>query len=174
MTKLAAASGVIIYEDGSRLYISKTPASWTATFLFVTGLLAFILLGNGVLQLFVMGEPDGSPRLGIILLIISVFFIILFWRVWVYRKKASATPFDKLVNIAVVDFESNNLLNGQQQILTPLHQAYLRRKMQLGSSSPELIIEWSQGSLSLVKGNPFSGGVSVIENILLSKGIRKR
>jgi hypothetical protein len=174
MIKLAAASGVVIYEDGPKLYISKTPAPWTGTFLFITGLLALILLINGVLQLFVVGEPNGSSRVGIILFGIGIFFTFLFWRVRVYSKRVGAIPFNELINIAVVDFESNNLFDGQQHILTPLHQAYLRRKMQLGSSSPELIMEWGHGSLSLVKGNPFSGGVSIIEKILLSKGIRKR
>jgi hypothetical protein len=46
--------------------------------------------------------------------------------------------------------------------------------MQFGSSSPELVMEWGHGSVSLVKGNPFSGGVTGIENILLSKGMRKK
>jgi hypothetical protein len=117
MTKLAAASGVIVYEDGSKLYISKTPASWTNTFLFVTGLLAFILLANGVLQYFVIKPPDGSPQVGIILFSIGVFFTLIFWRVWLYRKKMAALPFDKLQNIAVIDFTTNNVLNNQQQIL---------------------------------------------------------
>jgi hypothetical protein len=53
MIKLAASSGTVIYENDNKLYIAKKPAQWTSTFLFVTGLLAFILLANGVLQLFV-------------------------------------------------------------------------------------------------------------------------
>lgn len=174
MTKLATASGVVIYEEGSKVYISKTRASWTSTFLFVAGLLALILLANGVLQLFVIKEPNGSSKLGIILLGIGAFFTVIFWRVWVYRKKVGATPFDQLIKIAVLDFQTNNLLNGQQQILTPLNHVYLKRKMQLASSSPELLLEWSNGSLSIVSGNPFSGGILSIESVLLSKGIRKR
>jgi hypothetical protein len=174
MTKLATASGVVIYEEGFKLHISKTRASWTSTFLFVTGLLALILVANGVLQWFVIKEPNGSAKLGMILLGIGAFFTLIFWRVWAYRKKVAATPFDQLIKIAVIDFQTNNLLNGQQQILSPLQQVFLKRKMQLGSSSPELLLEWSNGSLSLVRGNPFSGGILSIENILLSKGIRKK
>jgi hypothetical protein len=174
MTKLAAASGIIVYEDGYKLYISKTPAPWTSTFLFVAGLLAFILVANGVLQYFVIEPPNGSKEAGLILFGIGLVFTIIFWRVWLYRKKIAAIPFDKLNAIAVIDLENNNLLDGQQRILAPINQVYLKRKMQIGSSSPELMMEWEHGSLSIAKGNPFSGGVSPIEKVLLSKGIRKR
>jgi hypothetical protein len=173
MTKLATASGVVIYEDGHKLYISKTPPA-RSTFLFVTGLLAVILLINGLLQLFVIAKPHASSTIGAILIVTGLFFTGIFWRVRVYQKKVAAIPFNELISIAILDFENNNLLDGQQNILTPLGQAYLRRKMQLGSSSPELIIEWGNGYLSLVRGNPFSGGILPIENVLLAKGIRKK
>ncbi|HEV7782410.1 MAG TPA: hypothetical protein VGO58_14145 [Chitinophagaceae bacterium] len=172
MTKLAESSGTVIYEDGKRLYISKRPAQWTTVFLFVTGLLSLILLINGVIQLFT--QATGSSKPGIILVGIAVFFALVFWRVSLYHKKVSAIPPHELQHIAIVDLENNNLLDAQQNVLTPLDQAWLTRKMQISSSSPELIISWGRGSLSIVKGNPFSGGIARIERALLSKGIRGR
>ena len=79
MIKLATSSGTVIYEDQNKLYITKKPAQWTSTFLFVTGLLAFILLANGLLQLFVfeMKIPD-APNLGIILTASGVLFALIF------------------------------------------------------------------------------------------------
>jgi len=174
MTKLTASSGTVIHEEGNKLYISKSRASWTSTFLFVTGLLAFILLANGVLQLTAFKDQFGSSKIGIILILLAVVFIFIFWRISIYHKKARTTPQNELLTIAIADFEHNILLDGQQNILTPLDQAYLIRKMQLTSSSPELIIQWPRGSLSIVKGNPFSGGIAGIEKLLMSKGIRKR
>lgn len=32
MIKLAASSGIVIYEAGNKLYISKSPAGWINTF----------------------------------------------------------------------------------------------------------------------------------------------
>jgi hypothetical protein len=175
MIKLAESSGTVIYEASNKLYISKRPATWTSVFLFVTGLLAFILLVNGVLQLTVLkNQIAGSSKLGIILILIAVFITIVFWRVRAYQKKVNAIPLHELKNIVIFDFESNNLLDGQQNILTPINQTYLMRKMQISSSSPELLISWGRGSLSIVKGNPFSGGVARIEKVLLSKGIRRK
>jgi hypothetical protein len=175
MIKLAESSGTVIYEAGNKLYISKRPATWTSVFLFVTGLVAVILLVNGVLQLVPLGtDSTGSSKPGIILIGIAVFFTIVFWRVRVYQKKVNAIPLNELKNIAVVDIANNTLLDGQQNILTPINQTYLMRKMQLSSSSPELLISWGRGSLSIVKGNPFSGGIARIEKVLLSKGIKRK
>ncbi len=175
MIKLAESSGTLIYEAGNKLYISKRPATWTSVFLFVTGLLAVILLVNGVLQLVPLGtDAIGSSKIGMILILVAIFFIIVFWRVRMYQKKLSAIPFQEFKNIAIFDFETNNLLDGQQNILTPINQAWLTRKMLLSSSSPELLISWDRGSLSIVKGNPFSGGIASIEKVLLSKGIRRK
>ncbi len=175
MIKLAESSGTVIYETGNKLYISKRPATWTSVSLFVTGLVAFILLANGVLQLLSLGtDSTGSSKLGIILIGIAVFFTLVFWRVKLYQKKASAIPLPELKNICIFNFESNNLLDDQQNILTPINQAWLTRKMQLTSSSPELLICWNGGSLSIIKGNPFSGGIAKIEKLLLTKGIKRK
>ncbi len=174
MTKLAESSGIVIHEAGKKLYISKRPATWTSTFLFVTGLLAFILLANGILQFILFKDQTGSTKIGIILIGIAVFVAIIFWRVWLYQKKIRAMPPHKLKTIAIFDLENNNLLDDQENMLTPLAQVYLMRKMQFGSSSPELLLHWGNDSLSIVRGNPFSGGIAGIEKVLLSKGIRKK
>ena len=175
MIKLAESSGTVIYEAENKLYLSKSPSGGTSTFLFVIGLLAFILLGNGVLQLTVLkNQIPGSTKLGIMLIGIALVFVAIFWRVRLYQKKVNAIPPHQLKKICIFDFGSNNLLDSQQNILTPINQAWITRKMQLTSSSPELLLCWKGGSLSIIKGNPFSGGIAGIEKVLLSKGIRRK
>lgn len=175
MVKLAESSGTVLCEDGHLLYICRRPATWTPVFLFVSGLLAIILLVNGVLQLLVFSKDgSGSTTAGIILLLTGLLFTVVFWRVWLYQKKIRTLPLQSLKTAAIIDLENNNLLNGQRSVLTSLGNVYLTRKMQLGSSSPELLLRWQGGSLSIVKGNPFSGGIAGIEKVLLSKGIRKK
>jgi len=175
MIKLAASSGTVIYENDNKLYITKKPAQWTSTFLFVTGLLAFILLANGVLQLFVfeMKIPNAT-NLGIILLALGVLFALIFWRVMVYRKKINAKPVNELKCICVIDLTGNNLLDGQQNILAPLNEVQLMRKMQLTSSSKQLVLQWNKNTLTIVEGNPFSGGISAFEKTLISTGIKRK
>ena len=175
MTTLAASSGIIIYENANKLVVCKKPAQWTSTFLFVTGILAIILLGNALLQLFVFENEYKLPKnVGLILFAVGMFIVIIFWRILLYRKKVNGIPVTDLEGICTFDFTNNNLLDGQQNILSPLSEVYLMRKMQLTSSSPELIVKWKSGSLTIVKGNPFSGGIAEIERILISKGIKKQ
>lgn len=175
MIKLAASSGTVIYEEDNKLYITKKPAQWTTTFLFVTGLLAFILLANGLLQLFVFKmQPDTSQTLGIILTAAGVLFALIFWSVIAYRKKLNSIPVNELKYICIIDLNNNSLLDGQQNILAPLNQVQLSRKMQLTSSSPSLVLQWNKNAMTIVQGNPFSGGIAAVEQTLISKGIRRK
>ncbi len=173
MIKLAESSGTIVYENGNKLYITKKPAQWTSTFLFVTGLLAFIFLANCILQLFVLDRSYLSETLSIIFLGLGILFAVIFWRVLLYRKKISM-PLNDLESICIIDLAANNLLDGQQNILTPLHAVHLQRKMQMTSSSASLLLKWDNHSLILVEGNPFSGGIAAVEKALISKGIKNR
>lgn len=175
MIKLATSSGTVIYEDQNKLYITKKPAQWTSTFLFVTGLLAFILLANGLLQLFVfeMKIPD-APKLGIILTASGVLFALIFWSILVFRKKVNAKPVNELKCICIIDLNNNTLLDEQQNILASLDAVILTRKMQLTSSSKQLELQWNKNKLSIVEGNPFSGGIAAVEKVLISKGINRR
>ncbi len=175
MIKLAEASGIVMYEDGSKLYISERPAKWTSVFLFVTGLLTLILLVNGILQLTAFKDDNtSSSAIGFALLGAGILFLLISWRVWLYSKKINAMPLHDLKPIAIFDFQNNQLLNGQQRLLAPIDQVWMSRKMQITSSSPELIVSWANGSLSLVKGNPFSGGMAAIEKALSAKGVRRK
>ena len=120
MIKLAVSSGTVIYENENKLYITKKPAQWTTTFLFVTGLLTFILFSNGVLQLFVFEiKSPGAPNLGIILTALGVLFALIFWRTMAYRKKINAKPVNELKCICIIDLTTNNLLDGQQNCVRP-------------------------------------------------------
>ena len=175
MIKLATSSGTVIYENQNKLYITKKPAQWTSTFLFVTGLIAFILLANGLLQLFVFEmKLADAPNLGIILTATGVLFSLIFWRVLVYRKKVNAKPVNELKCICIVDLNNKTLLDDQQNIMAPLNQVILTRKMQITSSSKQLVLQWNKNTLTLVEGNPFSGGIAAVEEVLISKGIKRK
>jgi hypothetical protein len=172
MKKLASSSGTVVYESDNKLYITKKPAQWTTTFLFVTGLLALILLGNGVLQLFIVDEAYRiSQNFGLILLGGGVLCLLIFWGIAAYRKKVNAKPVTELKHLCIIDLTSQTLLDGNQNMLAPLAAVRLVRKMQITSSSPELLLTWNTRSLTIVKGNPFSGGVGSVEKVLKAKGI---
>lgn len=172
MIKLAESSGTIIYDSGNKIFICKKPSQWTTTALFVTGLLSFIFIVNGVLQLFVFkNAQNATSTIGIVLLALGTIFALIVWRILSYRKKINSIPFEKLKNICVIDFTNNNLLDSNNNILASLDDVTLKRKMQLASSSPKLVLMSNKKSLVLVKGSPFSGGITAVEIALISKGI---
>ena len=103
-----------------------------------------------------------------------ILFAAIFWRVLLYRKKISAMPLNDLKSICIIDFAANNLLNGEHIILAPLQTVQLQRKMQFTSSSAKLVLQWNKNSLTLVEGNPFSGGITAVEKALISKGITNK
>lgn len=113
-------------------------------------------------------------NVGLILFAVGMFIVIIFWRILLYRKKVNDIPVTDLETICIFDFVNDNLLDGLQNILSPLSEVYLQRKMQLTSSSPQLIVTWRSGTLSIVKGNPFSGGIDSVEKTLMAKGLKKR
>jgi hypothetical protein len=174
MIKLAESSGTVIYESGNKLYITKKPAQWTSTWLFITGLTAFLFLANGLLQLFYFeSQFHDRKMIAMILLGIGIIVSLIFWAILSYRKKINALPADQMKWICIIDLTNNQLLDGHQKMLAALEEVQLSRKMQFTSSSPELVLKWDKQVLSLVEGNPFSGGIAEIEKALIAKGIKK-
>lgn len=174
MKKLATSSGTVIYEDNNKLYLVKKPAQWTSTALFVIGLLAIITLVNGILQLFVLNSQSRiAEPVGAILMGAGILFAFIFWRVHSYRKKINNKPVSELECMCIIDLNNNNLLDAKQNILAPLAEVILKRKMQITSSSASLLLSWHTSALKIVEGNPFSGSVEAVENVLIAKGIKR-
>lgn len=175
MTKLATAADTAIYENTGNLYILKRQATWISTTLFVTGLVGFLLLANGILQLLVFNTPEtGLQMLGIILILLGIFSLFIFWRIMVYRKKIASIPPDKLECICIFALDTNKLLDGNKNVLASLDAVYITRQMQLTSSSPKLVLRYGNNVITIAKGNPFSAGIDAIQNILVSSGVQKK
>lgn len=172
MKLLASSSGTALYENNNTLYLVKRPAQWTITFLFVTGLLALLLLANGCIQLFLVDTAHGAQTIGAILLAAGILFALISRRTWVFRKKQNAKPVAELKAICSIDLNNNNLLDDEQNILASLNAVHMSRSRQLASSAAKLQLVWKTGNLTIVEGNPFSGGVEAIEKALILKGIK--
>ncbi len=174
MIKLAASADTAIYENAGNLYILKRPNNWLSTVLFVTGLLGFLLLANGILQLFVFNKSTTSVSMGGTMLAVSgIFFLFIFWRIMVYKKKSDSIPPEKLDCVCIFDLAANKLLDGSKNVLASLDTVYITRQMQITSSSPKLVLRYNNKTLTIAKGNPFSAGIAAIEKVLVSKGIKK-
>ncbi|NKZ09633.1 hypothetical protein HGA11_01490 [Mycolicibacterium septicum DSM 44393] len=52
------------------------------------------------------------------------------------------------------------------QVIAPLDQVRFERRMQLGSSSPKLVASTPNGDRILKRGNPFTGGIGNLDEVL--------
>ncbi|TND06973.1 MAG: hypothetical protein FD123_3437 [Bacteroidetes bacterium] len=165
--RIAQASGTVVYEKENKIYLMRQPGSWTSTWLFVSGLLTFIFLANGILQIFLyLDSGRGFLIPGIVLLAAGILLFFVFWKIRSIRRKNNALPAEKLACICIIDTGNDRLLGPSGNTLAALSSVKMKRKMQFGSSSPALVLCWERETLLLVKGNPFSGGVGAIEHAL--------
>jgi hypothetical protein len=168
--RLGESSGVLLFEDErGRLHFADLGIGWAATTSFVLALLAFILLANALLQALL---TQGNGVLALALFGLGVGFA------WLWRLAARAAarqrnrPLESLPVLFVIDFEQGLALDGSGTVFAPLPTQRFRRAFQVASSSRALVAEWPGGQLTLVRGNPFSGGIDSAVYELERRGFR--
>jgi hypothetical protein len=168
--KLAVSSGTVVYELDNKIIIARKPARWTTTFMFVSGLITLITLVNGALQ--ILFHP--GIAISITLFGSGILFLVVTILIAKYRKKVNAIPWSELEVICKLDHGTGKVIDSQEQVIGELSEARLKRQMQLTSSSPALVLLAGSRKIKLVKGSPFSGGVSAVHKALLERGIKKK
>ena len=58
------------------------------------------------------------------------------------------------------------LADADGTVLAPLSQVRFHNRMQLGSSSPKLVASTPNGDRILKRGNPFTGGIGNLDEVL--------
>ena len=164
---LAEASGVVVAESGARVLVVDRRIGGLSTTVFVLMLCAVIPLGAG-LAFTVQALLDGAapPVFGLVLLGVAVvaFGLLLLARRAVRGRRAR--PVGSYVPVAVFDRAAGVMVNSAGQVVAPLHQVRVGRRMQLTSSSPMLVADTPGGRYVLGRGNPFAGGLGDLEAVL--------
>ncbi|MBW2453732.1 MAG: hypothetical protein JRI68_04445 [Deltaproteobacteria bacterium] len=169
---ITRASGVGLIEQDGKLYAVDLGTGWAYTMGFVLGLITFIFGAFGTVQLVLaIAGAGGLAVLGAIFVPIAAATGVGLWLVVRHVQRRHAAPLGSLPVIVVFDFAAGQLCAATGQPLAPLAQVQLGHKLQLGSSSKALELRWPGGSVALVRGNPFAGGSSAIEDALGSRGL---
>jgi hypothetical protein len=168
MKLITQASGVGLFEEGSRLVVVDRRLNGHYFAGFVLSILVFILGINGMVQLLLaVGASGQSALLGLILVGLAIVFgsaLLLVVRAIKRQNERVPTPQDATL---IFDLESQQLLDGAGDVVAPLHKVKLVRRLQLGSAFRKLVAQVDGGtSLVVVRGNPFAGGFSSIEDEL--------
>lgn len=170
MQKLAVSSGTVVYELNDQVIVARKPARWTTTFMFVTGLITLLAFVNGAIQILL----GAKGSISITLLAIGTAFLVITILVARYRKKVNSIPWNELEVVCKIDHGTGKVLDGSEQIICDLSEARLKRQMQLTSSSSALVLVAGKKKIKLVKGSPFTGGVTAVHKALLERGIKKK
>ncbi len=171
MKLITQASGVGLFEDGSRLLVVNRGTSGFYYVRFILALLTLILGANGLGLLFrALSESTESATTGLVLIGIAVGTGIgmraVNWLIKDYHREMPTVQDAALI----FDLENQTLLDDAQTVVAPLNEVTLVRRFQLRSRFRKLVAETDGGrSFLVLRINPVARGIGTIE-----KEIRQR
>mgnify|MGYP001327182821 CR=1 FL=1 len=172
MRVIADNGRFVLAEDGPRLLFLGRRGLIPVVLVFVTGLLTVILGVNAALLIGLgMGQDDGRVPVGAGLLVAAT---LLGWAcvALVRRRRARREqPLDPATAIVVLDREAGVLRDSVGQVLAPLAQVKLMRRMQLASSARALHVVWPHGDRVVYRGDPFAGAIDEPIDQIRQRGI---
>ena len=147
-----------------QVVVKQQPSLWIPTARFVLLLTSGILLIFGVVSLIshLLGS-DMSLTISLVFIIIGSLIGFIYVLLNRYSKKIDALSPSEYKTICIFDLKNADLLDAAGNTLDSLENISVQREFQLTSSSKKLVVRYSSGSITLVKGNPFSGGTSSLE-----------
>jgi hypothetical protein len=167
---IAESSGVSLRERDGRLMIVDHGCAWVYTFGFVLGLIAFLMLANGIIQVALLATGnEGLLAFGLIATAVGV--MLGFALKWVagIPKKRRAAPAEQLRVVAVLDPTSGMMSDARGVAIAPLSEVAVGYAFNFASSSRSLVARWPGGQIMLARGNAFAGGTGALHDALRAR-----
>jgi len=159
---LADTGGLVVTDDGRRVLVFDRRTGALTIVAFVLGVLTLVVGGFGAVAL-VAGAP--SRPLGAVFLAVGLAFAAATFAAVRKIRQRRDQPLDECRPVAVLDRKLGLFSYGGGAVV-PLGQVQFRRKLQIGSSSPQLVAITPGGTKVLKRGNPFDGGVGNVDQVL--------
>lgn len=161
--------GLVIAEDGPLVLVVDRGNGPPAILAFVAGVVALVFGGFGAVALAAVatGHGAGLP-VWICAALLTVGLVAAAISVAVVRRiRTSRTiPVSQYRPVAVFDRAAGVYRDADGRILAALTEVTFHRRMQMGSSSPKLVANTPTGTHTLVRGNPFTGGLGDLASVL--------
>lgn len=162
---LADIGGTVVAEQGPLVVVIDRGTGPLATTAFVLGVLAAVFGGFGAVML-AIGRAQ-MPTWVSGLFLVAGFAFAAATLAAVRRIRADrARPLADYRPVALLDRARGVLADADGTVLAPLDQFRFERRMQLGSSSPKLVASTPNGDRILKRGNPFTGGIGNLDEVL--------
>lgn len=168
---LREVGGLVIAEDGPLVLVIDRGNGPPAILAFVTGVLALVFGGFGAVSLIAVatGHGAGLPAWLCAALLAVGLLAAAITAVVVRRIRASrAIPLSRYRPVAVFDRAARIYRGADGRPIAPLDAVSFHRRVQMGSSSLKLVAQTPDAAYTLVRGNPFTGGLGDLAAVLTS------
>lgn len=151
---LADGGGYAIIEDGKKILIVQYGGQGILLGIYLLSLAFIFALFYGF---FLMSS---HLQWATVLLVLALVLGAGIWQLYLRQRRRTWKGFRKDHIIAIIDLDKKELQNRDGEWIAPLSHVSFEQRMQWTSSSPALVASFSGKHLTLVKGNPFSGGIA--------------
>ncbi len=160
-------------HEGDRILIADRGTKGTTIAIFVLGLVTFILGVNGLVQIGLGVSGQGMIGLGIGATVAAVITGAATWWLIQRIRARRKEPVRAEEILCSIDLGRNLVLAPNGAVIAPVHRCRLELRFQLGSSSKALVLVAPETTLTIARGDPFSGDVGPIADALADAGFRR-
>jgi len=169
MHVLADTGRLVVAEDGpSVLVIDRgNGPSEIAVFVLLVVTLVFGMFGLVTLLMAAAGSMS-TVSVPVSIALLGVGILAGFGMAFGARslRRSRLTPLESIRPVAVFDRLRRTYVDADGQIVAPLDQVRIERRMQIGSSSPKLVAVTPAGDRVLMRGNPFGASIGNADDVL--------
>ena len=166
------AGRLVVAEHGPNVVVIDRGDGPTETTAFVFAIVTLVCGGFGLVSMLLAasGSTAGTSVVtGAVLLAVGVLAGFGLFAAVRALRRARRAPLSTITPVAVFDRSRRQYLDGGGQVVAPLDHVRFQRRMQIGSSSPKLVVTTPAGTRVLMRGNPFAGSVGNIDEVLTAR-----
>lgn len=160
---IAEQGGLVVAEQGPLVLVIDRRTGPLSVLAFVLGVIALVVGGFGAVAL-LTSTPSAS--LGAVFLVVGLVVAGAALATLRSIRRSRSKPLDTYQPVAVFDRARRLFVDGNGSVVAPLAHVRFQRAMQITSSSPKLVAVTPNGTRVLMRGNPFSGGLGNLGEVL--------
>lgn len=165
---LAEQGGLVIAERGPEIIVIDRGTGPSQILTFVLAVITLVFGAFGLVALSAaagaLGPQSGAVGAAILAIGILAGIALVFSARSIRSRRLR--PLTTFTPVAVFDRARRIYRNGIGEAVAPLDQVRFERRMQMTSSSPKLVAVTPSGTHVLKRGNPFGGGVGILDQVL--------
>lgn len=160
---IAEVGGSVVAEQGPLVLVIDRRTGPLTVLAYVLGVMTLVTGGFGAVALL-----TSTPSAAVGAAFLAVGLVVAGATLATLRsiRRSRSKPLDSYEPVAVFDRERRVFVDGNGSVVAPLDQVRFQRAMQITSSSPKLVAVTPNGTRVLKRGNPFSGGIGNLDEVL--------